>query len=262
MSTLLERGRRGESLGDLDLIDMHGHLGRQTFGVPDLSPGSLVAAMDRIGVASTVVSHTHCLCAGWSDANDQVLAAMRDYPGRILGYLRLWPSRAADVRREAERCLDQGFTGVKLHNVIGFGYTEAAYEPALALADERRMPVLLHTWGRAEELGQVRTLAARYHNATFVLGHAGVTGSEEVYGRLARDVDNVVLDLCMSVAPRGMVERLVAAAGAERVVWGSDATFLDMAHQVGKVLGAEVAEEVKVALLAGNAKRILDRILR
>lgn len=260
MSTLLERGRSGESLADLCPIDMHGHLGRQTFAVPDLSPGSLVAVMDRIGVAATVVSHTHCLCAGWSDANEQVLSALREFPGRILGYVRLWPSSAADVRREAERYLGQGFSGVKLHNSIGFGYTEAAYEPALALADERRMPVLLHTWARADELGQARTLAERYSNATFVLGHSGVSGSEEVYGRLAREFDNVVLDLCMSSAPRGIVERLVAAAGAERIVWGSDATFLDMAHQVGKVLGAKVTEEVKIALLAGNAKRILGRI--
>jgi predicted TIM-barrel fold metal-dependent hydrolase len=262
MSTLLERGRRGETLADLGIIDMHGHLGRQTFGVPDLSAESLVAAMDRIGVTSIVVSHTHCLTPGWSDANEQVLAAMREFPGRILGYVRLWPSSAEDVRREAERYLNQGFTGVKLHNSVGFGYVSSAYEPALAMANERRLPVLLHTWGRAEELGHARALAARYPEATFVLAHSGVNGSESIYGQIAREFGNVVLDLCMSITLRGMVERLVAAAGVDRIVWGSDATFLSMAHQIGKVLGADLSDEVKRKLLSGNAQRILGRIQR
>lgn len=262
MTTLLERGRQGESLADVDIVDIHGHLGRPPFAVPELSPGSLVGAMDRAGVATTVVSHIHCLCAGASMGNDEVLDAVRRFPGRIEGYLRVWPSSADDVRREAEKYLSAGFVGVKLHNTIGFDYTEPAYEPALAMADEGHMPVLLHTWAQDKEFEQVSVLAERYPNATFILGHSGVNGSEERYGRLAHECGNVYVDLCMSSAPRGIAERLIEAAGVERVVWGSDATFLNQAHQLGKVLGAHLTDDEKRQILSSNARRILARVQR
>jgi uncharacterized protein len=258
MTTLIERGRLGLSLKDLDVVDIHGHLGRSPFAVPDLSAGALVAAMDRIGVATTVVSHLHCVCAGPSPANEEVFEAMRAFPGRIEGYVRLWPSGSDEVRRETERWLARGFTGVKLHNSMGFAYTDPAYEPALAMADEHRMPVLLHTWAKPEELEQVTALAARYRHARFLLGHAGVNNSEARYGELARDLENVYLDLCMSASPRGFVVRLVEAAGVEKVVWGSDSTFLNMAHQIGKVLGADLDDGVKRRILSANARRVLN----
>ena len=260
MTTLLERGRRGERLDDLDIVDIHGHLGRSPFGVPELSPASLVATMDRLGVATSVCSHTHCMYAGWSDANGEVLDAIRAFPGRIAGYLVLWPSSADDVKREAERYLDAGFMGVKLHNATGFRYTDLAYGPALAAADERRMPVLLHTWARDDEFEDVERLATAYPHASFILAHSGVSGSIDAYGRLARDWANVHLDLCMSLTPPGHVDRLVAAAGVDKVLWGSDAIFLNMTQQLGKVLGARLDDDDKRRLLSANARRLLGRV--
>ncbi len=262
MTTLLERGRRGEPLDDLDIVDVHGHLGRPPFGVGELSAASLVATMDRLGVATAVISHIHCLCAGASVGNDEILDAMRAFPGRIEGYVRLWPSSGEEVRREAERYLDAGFVGIKLHDVTGFRYTAPAYAPALALADRRRMPVLLHTWAKAEEFEDVDRLAAAYPRASFILAHSGVSDSVEAYGRVAREHANVYLDLCMSLTPPGHVDRLVAAAGLDKVLWGSDATFLNMAHQLGKVLGARLDDADKRRLLSTNARRLLGRIRR
>jgi len=260
MSSLLERSRRGESLADLDIVDLHGHLGRPRFGAADLSPQSLVAAMDRIGVRTILCSHMHCLCAGASVANEEVLAAARRHPGRILGYVRLWPTGPDQVRAETEKYLGQGFVGVKLHNVNGFPYTDPAYVPALEMANQRRMPVLLHTWGQETEFEQVRLLAEQYPDVSLVLAHSGASGKAAEYCRLARDHENVYLDLCMSLAPRGLVERFVKEAGIERVVWGSDALFISMTHQIGKVLGAHLSDEQKRAILSTNARRILGRV--
>ena len=260
MSRLLDRALRGEPLADLDVVDIHGHLGRAPFGVPDASAEALVAAMDRVGVRTTVCSPMMCLSAGADGGNDELLRATRAHPGRVLGYVRLWPSSPEEVRAEAERYLaEDGFVGVKLHNVTGFPYTHAAYAPALELADARRLPVLLHTWGRDDELAEVRTLAARYPGATWILGHAGVNRTEARYGELVREFGNVCVDLCMSLTPPGHVERMVEAAGADRVVWGSDAVFLSLTHQVGKVLGARLPDDVKVRLLSTNARTILGR---
>ena len=261
MTTLLDRARSGESLADLDITDMHGHLGRWHFAIPDLSPSGLVAAMDRIGVSRILVSHTACISGDVSRGNDVVAAALREHPGRIEGYVALFPANGDFSAAETARCLDAGFIGVKLHNSNGFPYTDPAYAPALALANERRLPVLLHTWGKAEEFRAVRTLTDRYADIVWLLAHSGCTSADE-YGRIARECPNVYLDLAYSAAPRGLVGELVASAGAEKVVWGSDAIFLCMSQQIGRVLGADISDDAKLKILSGNARGVLDRVRR
>lgn len=259
MSTLLDLGREGTALTGLDITDIHGHIGRFSFGIPDLSMPALVRTMDRLGVARVLVSHMRCMSADAAWGNDEVLKAMREFPGRILGYASAWPFSAGSVRDEIARRLDQGFSGVKLHNVSGFPYVDPAYAPAFELADRRRLPVLLHTWGQAEDFRQVRELAKAYPDAALILAHAGAA-DEAGYAAVARDCANVHLDPTLSVSPRGLVRRFVDAVGPARIVWGSDVYFMNQAQQIGKVLGADIPEEAKRMILSDNARRILARI--
>lgn len=261
MTTLLERGRRGESLADVGLIDVHVHLGRCDFTVPAHDARQLVAVMNRVGVESVLASHIRCLCGQPELGNDEVLGAMRACPGRILGYVILLPRSADWVRAEMQRRIDAGFSGLKLHNSNSIPYTEPAYEPAFELADQHRMPVLLHTWGGADEFQQVRTLAAEFPNASFLLAHSGAENVDG-YVKIARELPNVYLDTCMSRGPRGLVEHLVRAVGTDKVVWGSDGGFINMAHQLGKILGARLSDDDKRKIMSDNARRILGRIQR
>jgi len=260
MSALLQAVRRGEPLGIPDVIDVHGHLGSGwSFTVPALGPDGLVATMDRLGVRTVLCSHVSCMHGDVHMGNRLLAQAMRAHPGRIAGYVVLWPGSREEVAGEVRRRLDEGFTGVKLHDANGFDYTDDAYAPALAVAHERRLPVLLHTWGQARQFGQVRRLAWRYPDAAIILAHAG---SRDLpgYVRLAREFANVHLDTCYSLAPRGMVARLVAQAGPDKVLFGSDCTLLSMTQHIGKVAGAEMPEADKVKVLSGNALRLLARI--
>lgn len=259
MKTLLDRGRDGECLAGLDITDLHGHLGRYAFGIPDLSVARVVAGMDRLGVARTLMSHMRCMSPDTAWGNEEILAAMRAFPGRILGYASAWPVSAGAVRDEIARRLDQGFTGVKLHNTAGFPYTDPAYAPAFELANARRMPVLLHTWGGPAEFAQIRELSTTWPDTSLLLAHAG-SADEAGYIAVARDCPNVYLDTTFSASPRGLVRRLVDGAGADRVVWGTDVLFLNQAQQIGKILGADLPEETKRAILSNNARRILERI--
>lgn len=258
--SLLARGRAGETLADLDIVDMHGHVGAYDFAIPGRTPEAMVAAMDRIGVRQILCSHMACITGQVETGNREMLEAMRACPGRILGYATVWPESAEAVEAETRHCLDAGFTGVKLHNANGFPYDDPAYAPALALANERRRPVLFHTWGQPAEMAQVRRLSARYPSAALLLGHSGMNHPEE-YVQIARECANVYLEICGSVWPRGTLERLVEGAGVERVVWGSDAYFMSQAHQLGKVLGATCDDAVKRQVLSTNARRILNAIL-
>jgi len=259
MSDLLARGRNGEPLTDVGAIDFHGHLGRADFTIPEPDAAALVATMDRVGVRSSVCSHVRCLYTRPERGNAEVFEATQAYPGRILGYVALVPNGRDWVRDEVERWTGKGFVGIKLHNHAGHPYSHPDYEPAFAVANERRMPVLFHTWGRAAEFEQIGRLAAAWPDASFVLGHAG-SSNEKEYIRMARDFENVYLDTCLSRSPRGLVQRLVEGAGVNKVVWGTDATFLSLTQQVGKVLGARLSDADKTAVLATNAASILSRV--
>ena len=69
-----------------------------------------------------------------------------------------------------------------------------------------------------------------------------------------------VRGLSFSRTPPGLVEELAEGAGVDKIVWGSDALFLAMAHQIGKVLGARLSDSHKRIILSANARRILGKI--
>lgn len=260
MKDILTRARVGECLADLDIIDLHGHIGRVNFGLPDISLEKYVAAMDRVGVSKIAVSHMSAWSPDVENGNEQVFKAMRAYPDRIMGYVGIWPTDRKTVGKTVEKWLDKGFTGLKLHNSNGFSYTDDAYEDAFAIADERRLPILFHTWGSTEQdFEPVREIAEKYPNTSLITAHTGAA-DEEGYMELAKDIPNVYLDLAYSRSPNGLVKRLVDTVGAERVTYGSDAYFFSITHQVGKVLGADISDEDKKKILSTNAKDILDRI--
>ena len=56
----------------------------------------------------------------------------------------------------------------------------------------------------------------------------------------------------------GVIERLVAEAGADRVVFGSDVPLMDPRPQLGKIITAEISDDEKRLVLGENAKQLLS----
>jgi uncharacterized protein len=257
MSTLLERALAGEPLG-IEVIDMHAHFGRCRFGTGDPSPQGMVRRMDRMGIRAMLCSHMRTLSPDVAYGNAEMLKAMREAPGRILGYIGVYPYEAARTGRDVEHWLSEGFVGLKCHNSNGCPYDDPGYERAYAIADERRLPVLFHTWGSEKEFAQLRNVVARHPNFPMLLAHAGCT-NEPGYIKIAQECPSVYFELAYSAGPHGLVERLVQAVGVQRVIWGSDGTFFSQNHQLGRAVGAQLSEQDKAAILGGNARTLLDR---
>jgi len=242
---------------------MHGHIGRYGFAIPDLSVETIVRGMDRLGVRTLVTSHMRCMrwvASEVESGNDEVRDAMQRFPGRIRGYLTMTPTGdAAAVRKAVERRVAEGFAGVKLHNCNGFRYDDAGYTPVYEVANAHRMPILLHAWGDPDEFAQISRLATRYPDIAFILAHGG-SANPDSYIKMVRDHRQVYMDTTFSRSPRGMVERLVAGGGDDKVVWGSDIYFFSQSQQLGKILGAQMPDDIKRKILGSNAQAILGRI--
>ena len=239
-----------------EAIDMHAHIGRYSHAIPDLSVASQVAVMDRLGVKSTTVSHMQCMSWDVTWGNDEVYKAMKEFPGRILGYASMFPKSKDFVAAEAKKRVKQGFTGFKFHNSNGFAYDDPAYEPAWELAEKHHLPMLYHTWGAPKVFEEIQNVALKVPSAYILMGHSTATKWDE-YIAFARKVPNIRLELCTSSAPLGSIEYLAAGVGAERVVWGSDCNFYSMAQQFGRIIGCTLPEADKRKIAAENALAIL-----
>lgn len=259
MKTLLEKGRLGESLAEYEIVDMHAHLMGGVAPWGENPADHLIRAMDQSGVETCLVSSLASGGFRMEACNDLMYEAMRKYPDRLLGYVYIWPRDSQAVNAEVERRLAQGFTGIKMLVLMGYPYVYPGYAPAFEVANERRLPVLLHTYGGQAGLDDVPALAERYPDVNFVLAHAGAQQVEH-HIRIAGQVENAYLELCTSTATYRAVETLVESVPLERIVWGADDLPLNMSHQLGKVLGAQIPEEAKVQILSGNARRLLSQI--
>lgn len=242
---------------EVPVIDAHGHIGRwHQFPMPRSNAPGLIAAMDGMGIDRLAISGMVGACGmNPVEGNDLVLDALRSNPDRFIGYAVVTPPDAEAGLAEFQRCEARGLRALKLHTWHGRLYTDAVYRPTLAYVNARKYPVLLHTWG-AGDMKMLEALAGGYPGILWILGHTPSDLDE--YAGLAARFPNVALETCCSSAPFGLIEYLVEKAGADRVLFGSDAGFTSMAMMIGRIGLARISVEDKRKILGENAARIFN----
>jgi uncharacterized protein len=206
--------------GPLDLYDAHTHIGQNDPDGSTQTLDELVAALEPAG-ARGVVFPLH-EPDGYRDANDAALAAAAARPDRLVAFCRVSPHDGA--LPEARRALAAGARGIKLHpRAEQFGMDEPAVAELVALAHERRVPVLIHAGRGIPALGEntVR-LAERYPEATLILAHAAISDLAWLW-RLLPSHPNVLIDTAWW-NPVDLVA-LFALAPPASIVWGSDSPY-------------------------------------
>ena len=206
--------------GPLELYDAHTHIGRNDPDGYTQTTDELVAALAPAH-ARGVVFPMH-EPDGYGAANDAVLAAAAAHPDRLVAFCRVSPHDGA--LPEARRALDAGARGIKLHpRAEQFGMDEPAVAELVALAHERRLPVLIHAGRGIPALGQntVR-LAERYPDARLILAHAAISDLAWLW-RVLPDHPNVLIDTSWW-NPVDLVA-LFALAPPANVVWASDSPY-------------------------------------
>jgi predicted TIM-barrel fold metal-dependent hydrolase len=243
-----------------EIFDVHTHLGDDIDGMQG-RPDELLGILDRSGIAGAFV---FCLDEpdrepAFRAANDRTLAYARAAGGRLLPFVRLDLS-GPDPIAEAERCLDLGARGIKLHpRAQKFTVGDERLAPVFALAQERRVPILIHG-GRglppiADDLAR---LVERYPEAQLIIAHAGIADMAGLAGHLGGKA-GVFFDTSVW-SPLDLLDlyRLVAP---EQVLYASDYPYGGQPSSLLIALRtATLAGYTDVQLrdlLAGNAKRIV-----
>ena len=96
---------------------------------------------------------------------------------------------------EARRALAAGAKGIKLHpRAEQFTLDHPAVRELAQIADERRLPILIHAGRGIPALGRHTVeLAGEFPDARFILAHAGITDLAWIW-RVAADLPNLLFD--------------------------------------------------------------------
>src|SRR5262245_36196912 len=107
-------------------------------------------------------------------ANDRTLAYAERSDGRLVPFVRLDLNETPI--EEAERCLDAGARGIKLHpRAQGFHMTDERLGPVFELAAERRVPILIHGGRGLPPIADgLAHLVELNPETTLIVAHAGI----------------------------------------------------------------------------------------
>ncbi len=241
----------------LRVWDAHTHLGVDEDGFT-LSPEELLATMRAQGVerAFAFPLNDPDRHPAYRVPNDRVMEWAAASEGALVPFCRL--DLTEDPIAEAERCLDAGARGIKLHpRAQAFDFGEAALNPVFEVAAERRVPILIHAGrGLPAIADDLRNLVEHHTGAQLILAHAAIADLEHI-ARTLNDHPNVLYDT--SVWSGNDLRTLLASASPEQVVFASDLPYgMPATAQLALSLmlrRAGATDDQTRAMFWGNAER-------
>jgi uncharacterized protein len=222
-------------------------------------------------VAHTALAYAHR--PGMLDwLNDHTLGLAERVPA-VLPTFTIFPQ--PDVGEATARAIARGGAVVKVHTQVGrFHTTDPLLDDAWTQISAARLPVVLHATavygvdGGAEFCGvdAVRALLDRHPHLTVVLAHLGMPDHADAV-TLVEQTDDLHLDTAMTLhggeldVPVSDEVRGRLHDVTDRIVFGSDFPTIphDYATQVRALAALELDDAALRQVLAGNARRLLER---
>lgn len=265
MTEYFEPIHNGLPITDVEIIDFHAHLGPiQVMHVPAHDSVSMIKTMDLCGINKTVVSPNIGINSDFVLGNDSMLEEIRAHRGRIYGACMVnghYPELSMD---ELQRCFsdDKDVKMVKIHPYSTFcNMKDKRMKKIYEFASERKLVVLVHTWLDGDSYGSQDIFAEvvkDYPDINWVMGHSGGPYGSFHAVELAKEMENIFLDITVSTSPARQIEYFVSEIGSERVMFGTDNPFIDPRPQIGRVGLADISHQDRVNIFSANARRLVD----
>lgn len=196
--------------------------------------------------------------------NEAVARLVAAHPDRFLGWIFLNPRNNPTVLDELERHRHtRGMVGIKLHP-HWHDYRTEILDPILRRAEELRLPVLIHLGFRKR--GDFRAICARFPRLTVISAHAGFPFYDDLW-KYRGECPNLYVDLSSPYIDEALARAAVAAMGAERCLYGTDAPYgfheADESYDYGRIKGwvdrLPVPDRDKDGIFGGTFGEILAR---
>ncbi len=267
---LMAAARRGEPLPALTL-DMHAHMLDEglngaggAYVMFDGGPDGIRRLAERMGVDGMgIMSWDGTVGVHAEQGNRCVTAALDAHPDFY------WGLATFDVIHESPEAMraqmeavyaDKRFLGLKPYPSYGIPYSDPRYDVWWEFGHERKLYAGFHpvNWFQP---GEFASVCERFPDLTVVAYHCGASYDiADTAIELAKRFPNFMIEITLTPSCGGIIDYLVAGAGADRVMYGSDLPMRDPRQQLGWVVFSRLSLEQKRRVLGGNAKALLDRI--
>jgi uncharacterized protein len=205
----------------VQIFDAHMHVGDND---PDGFKADAAQILDGLALAGArgVIFPFH-EPDGYRRANQQVIDDAAASDGRLVAFCRVDP-RHENAVAEAERSLDAGARGIKLHpRAEGFTLDEPEVRKVFEVAHERGVPVLIHAGRGIPALGiHTVELARALPDTHVILAHCGISDLSWIW-RDARELPNLYFDTSWWSAADVM--SLCALVPPGQILFASDAPY-------------------------------------
>jgi len=224
--------------------------------------------MDRAGVDKALTWLQPPYLRHIDESNAYVCRAMREHPGRVLGFGWADPNLGIEqAKAMVRRCIyDYGFYGVKLNGAQNNFYIDDSQLVLPVIEEIARIgkPLAFHCGADAYEAThpfRIGKIAALYPELPIIMVHMG--------GASFHDLSNAAIEIAAahpnitligSAVRSQAILKAIKTLGAHRVCFGSDTPFELMHVEVAKynaMLDGEVTAAEKQLIMSGNIARVL-----
>lgn len=167
-----------------------------------------------------------------------------------------------DPAREAERILQLGLKGIKMHpDMQRFGIDDERLFPMYE-AIQGKFPVLLHMGDHQYDYShpaRLHRVLKLFPKLDAIAAHFGGYSMYDTACRELKDT-NCIMDVSSSLMylPEGEAERYIGIYGAERMAFGSDYPIWDPVTEVERFMRLKITQEQKEQILHKTAQRLLN----
>ena len=246
-----------ETLPSLELFDAHTHIGQNDPDEFKCTADELIEYLAAVDARAAVFPMHEP--DGYPPANDFVIEEAERSEGRLVAFCRLDPRD--DPLAETERALARGAMGIKLHpRAEAFPLDTPALSDVFALADERRLPVLVHAGRGIPALGRHAVqICERFPNLRLILAHAGICDLAWIW-RATEHHPNLFFDTAWWSSSD--LSALFALVPPRHILFASDAPYATPAFHAFMnlrfALQAGLTHDQLRLVFGGQLARILD----
>lgn len=265
--SIMTAARHGKPLL-VPLIDMHMHIlhegmngAGEHYRMERGGPSGVFALLERLGCRGggfmSWNGPVSCDSQGGNECTRLALdAASRGYWG--LGTFDPVHYSQEEMMRQIEGLYqDRRFIGMKPYPRFGVEYHHKSYDAWWEYGNRHGFYALIHRVRK--DFLEVETLAAKFPNVRWVVAHCGSDfHTADMAIEAMRKHPNIFAEITLTPVPLGIIDYLVAGAGADRVLYGSDLPMRDPRQQLGWVIFSRLDPEAKKQVLAGNAMRVIQ----
>ncbi len=204
--------------------------------------------------------------------NDYIMEAAARYPDRLIG-LCCFDAYHKDAPGEAERCLDEGLSGIGELAFYEAGINERELDrlrPLMNICRERDKVILIHTnepvghvypGKTTNTLNQIYKLIKRFPKNKIVLAHWG--GGLFFFGLLKKEVQDSLVNVYFDTAASPFlynpeIYRIAKEIiGLDKILFGTDFPLLKPSRYFKEIKKSGLSEEEIECICGENAKKLL-----